>query len=265
MKCEKCGAENPDMAKYCEKCGSPIAITRNMTLMVDRYAHYANYSPVESDEEKRMEDYLLSCGPEAADVIVDYLILCGQGAPTIESYWWNNAASLVRLIKEFPDIDHESRYRRLISLDTNIWEYHTQIKQPAQEELQSLKSESGGSKISAADADMELQVMWNRLHGMEAIEKAKAMENSVDGWSDESKAFYYYIIGHVLKFDFKMEGETPYAYYAAQLYYNPANTSLGWLEIRKLDEFSDLKPSKENAQMLHERFPLPESLNDLKL
>lgn len=267
MKCDSCGHENLERAKFCEMCGTPMKKKINFRELIDEYAHYANYTTVETGEDEAMKKDLLTGGPEVVDMIVDYLIQCGLGNPAIESYWWNNAASLVRIIKEFPNIDYESKYQRLISLNTNIWEYHTQIKNVASEELHLLKKKNSPKTriISAADAGMELQLLERRYRGKECIEKAKEMESSVDNWSDEAKAFYYYIIAHCLKFDLKMEDETPYAYYAAQVYYNPIHTSLGWLEIRRLEEFNDLKPSPENAKIVHERFPLPKSLDELNI
>ena len=51
--------------------------------------------------------------------------------------------------------------------------------------------------------------------------------------------------------------------YAAQVFYNPAGTSLGWHEFKKLDEYRAIKPDAENAKMLHQKYPLPASLDEL--
>lgn len=111
--------------------------------IVDEYAHYHDFSGEKSNQE--LENKLLSGGPEVVDVIVNYLIQCGMGSPSIESYWWNNAESLVRLIKEFPDVDYESKYKKLINVNTNIWEYHREVKEIAEDELRLLKEKDSKS------------------------------------------------------------------------------------------------------------------------
>ena len=69
---------------------------------------------------------------------LNYLILCASGRQS--NYWWSNASYLVKMIKEFPDADLEQIYNTLINQGTNIWEYHTQIKDVAEQELLNLKS-----------------------------------------------------------------------------------------------------------------------------
>lgn len=125
--------------------------SKSTWTVIDEYAHYANYTLEVSNEEELLKNDLLSRGSEAVDIIVDYLIKCGVGHPSIESYWWNNAKGLVRLIKEYPNVDYESKYKKLINLNTNIWEYHTQVIQIAQEEFQLLKENQYNSTTPTND------------------------------------------------------------------------------------------------------------------
>lgn len=106
--------------------------------LIDDYAHYTSFSIGEDEEEKKMKKELLAGGPEVAEDIVNYLIQCGRGNPIVSAGWWNNSSSLVRLIKEFPNVDHKSKYEKLVNFSSNIWEYQTQIKMIAEEELRSL-------------------------------------------------------------------------------------------------------------------------------
>lgn len=119
--------------------------------IVDEYAHYLDLSGEKSNPE--LENKLLAGGPDVADVIVDYLIQCGMGSPSIESYWWNNAESLVRLIKEFSDVDYESKYKKLINVNTNIWEYHREVKEIAEDELRLLKEKDSKSSNAGASTN----------------------------------------------------------------------------------------------------------------
>lgn len=111
----------------------------------DKLAHLGEPLSLDGNEYKeyeseigKMEEQLLSGGTDALTNIVDYLLGCGQGRQS--QYWWNNAKRLVRLIRRFPDTDHETPLKRLIYHQSNIWEYQTQVKNVAQEELSELSS-----------------------------------------------------------------------------------------------------------------------------
>ena len=148
-------SKNPPNNK--PKTNAPSSSNKATWTVIDEYAHCHTSIFEESDEEKELKKDLLSRGPEIVDIIVDYLIKCGLGHPSIESYWWSNAKGLVRIIKEFPDTDYETQYKRLISLNSNIWEYQTEIKEVAQEELRLLKEKIySENDITYSDEDKEI-------------------------------------------------------------------------------------------------------------
>jgi hypothetical protein len=96
----------------------------------------------------------------------------------------------------------------------------------------------------------------------ERLKRTIAIKDSVQFWSNESKAFYYYIIAQTLGYR-NPKDERQYAFYAAQLFYNPAGTSLGWFVFNELDEYKQLEQTPENAKMLYEKYPLPTSFDEL--
>lgn len=91
---------------------------------------------------------------------------------------------------------------------------------------------------------------------------AIAIKDSVENWPDDRKAFYCYIIGDALRQLNSMD-KWQYAFYAAQVFYAPAGISMGGYELQKLEEYKELMPTPENAKMLHEKYPLPASFDEL--
>lgn len=230
--------------------------------LVDRLARFQTFS-FDRSEESAMGEELLSGGNAALQAIVAYLSSCACGRQS--SYWWSNAAYLVKLIAKFPGADHESLYKKLMAPETNIWEYHMQIKDVAEQELLNLKKSSpeyDGTVISEEDARAELKALNASGSAEERIRRAIDMRPSVENWSDENKAFYYFIIGDALRMRDRAD-KRRYPFYAAQVFYQAAKTSLGWHELLNSGDFEGLKPSPENAKRLHEQFPLPESWEDL--
>lgn len=230
--------------------------------LVDRLAHFQTFS-FDRSEESAMGEELLAGGNTALQAIVAYLSSCACGRQS--SYWWSNAAYLVKLIAKFPGADHESLYKKLMAPETNIWEYHMQIKDVAEQELLNLKKSSpeyDGTVISEEDARAELKALNASGSAEERIRRAIDMRPSVENWSDENKAFYYFIIGDALRMRDRAD-KRRYPFYAAQVFYQAAKTSLGWHELLNSGDFEGLKPSPENAKRLHEQFPLPESWEDL--
>jgi len=68
------------------------------------------------------------------------LLDCGQGKQS--EGWWSNVSRLVRLIRRFPSDDHVKILTRLIKFESDIYEYQTQVKNVAEEELKELKTVS---------------------------------------------------------------------------------------------------------------------------
>lgn len=255
-----------DAAPTAQSAAAPISKQTNqadLRQFVDALAHYQSFS-MDRTEETKMADELVAGGLESRDAIINYLLSCARGSQ--KEGWWNNAAQLVRLLGRLPTVDHADDYKMLMRCQSNIWEFQTQVKDVAEQELLKLKKADpayrNNGNISAEDAQAELKQLDNIYAAEARLKAAIAMKDSVEGWPNDMKAFYYYIIGNALRQQ-NPKDERQYAFYAAQLFYNPASTSIGWIELRKLDEFKELTPTPENAGMLHEKFPLPTSLDDL--
>ena len=231
--------------------------------LVDKLAHYQSLG-LDRAEESAMGEELLRGGDAALQAIMTYLLSCASGRQS--DYWWSNAAYLVKLIAKFPGADHEALYKKLMEPETNIWEYHTQIKDVAQQELLNLKKRAPdyeSTTISPENAQAELKALYNGYGDVdERLRRAVGMRASSENWSDADKAFYYYIIGYLLQQRDKND-DRRLAFYAAQVFYQPINTSLGWYELKRTNEYKDVSPSPENAKMLHEKLPLPEEWEDL--
>ncbi len=282
-KCTRCGKVREQGHKFqagddkwtdvCSICGATRTFSHKpedgkdvVTLrrLVDTFAHYQSFS-MDRTEETKIADELVAGGLESSNAIINYLLSCAQGGQ--KEGWWRNAAQLVRLLGRLPTVSHADDYRMLMRCQSTIWEFQTQVKDVAEQELLKLKKASPGYQdsgiVSAEDAHAELMRLDNIPVSNDArIKGAIAMKNSVESWSDDTKAFYYYIIGETLRQQ-NPKDERQYAFYAAQLFYNPASTSIGWIEFWKLEEFKELKPTPENAKMLHEKFPLLTSFDEL--
>lgn len=211
-----------------------------------------------------MADELVAGGLDAHSAIVNYLLSCARGGE--KEGWWYNAAALVRLMGRLPTVSHADDYRMLMACRSNIWEFQTQVKDVAEQELLKLKKSApaygNSGTISAEDAQAELKQI-DKMGSIEArLKAAIAIKDSVEGWADDMRSFFYYIIGDAFRQQ-NPEDERQYAFYAAQVFYNPDSTSVGWFELMKLDEFKELTPTVENARLLHEKFPLPASFDGL--
>lgn len=254
-------AEKP--AEAAREGGAAQKGAAHWARLADKLAHFHTLT-ADRTEETAMGEELLSGGDAALQAIVAYLISCASGRQS--EYWWSDAAYLVKLIAKFPGADHESIYKKLLAPETNIWEYHTQIKDVAQQELLEMKKTAPGydpTVIPNEDAQAELKALYNmRGSEDERIKRAIAMRASAENWSDENKAFYYYIIGDALRSRDKDDARKN-AFYAAQVFCRPVNTSLGWYELKKTEEYKEHLPSPENARRLHEMLPLPENWEDL--
>lgn len=242
---------------------APAVPTAQIRALVDKLAHY-NSMVIGDNEKEKMGKELLEYGTPAVKIIDDYLISCGRGQ---QSYgWWNGAADLVRLLPQFPDSDCELVFKRLTALPSNIWEYQTQVKDVAEQELLKLKKAKNNyddAAIPAENAQAELKNLYNsRATPEERIRRAIRMQPAVESWSDANKAFYYYIIGDALKRR-NADDQRRLAFFAAQIYYNPVNTSLGWHELRQAFPDREIHPSPDTAKQLHEEFPLPDSFESL--
>lgn len=227
--------------------------------LVDKLAHFSTFGMDRSEEEK-MGAELLKNGDAALKAIVNYLILCASGRQS--NYWWSNASYLVKMIKEFPNADLEQIYNTLINQGTNIWEYHTQIKDVAEQELLNLKKASPDydkSVIPDVDARAELNALFNSGGSVESrLERAISMRTSSEAWSNENKAYYYYILGYYVQ-HLSSDDTKALPFYAAQVFYRPDRTSGGWDKIQSISAFKDISRTQETAELLHEMFPIPEN------
>lgn len=231
--------------------------------LVGALAHYQSFS-IDRTEETKMADELAAAGPDATNAVFNYLLSCARGGE--KDGWWNNAAALVRLLGRLPSVSHADDYKRLMACQSNIWEFQTQVKDVAEQELLKLKkadpSYQNNKTISTEDARAELKRIENTCPLEARLQAAIAVKDSVEDWPDDSKAFYFYIIGDALR-QLDSKDERQYAFYAAQVFYAPAGTSIGWYELRKLEEYKTLMPTPENAKMLHEKYPHPASFDEL--
>lgn len=227
--------------------------------LVDKLAHFSTFGMDRSEEEK-MGAELLKCGDKALKAIVNYLILCASGRQ--RDYWWSNASYLVKMIKEFPGADFEQIYNTLINQSTNIWEYHTQIKEVAEQELLNYKKSSPDydkSVIPDVDARAELNALFNSGGSVESrLEKAIAMRASSEAWSNENKAYYYYILGYYVQY-LSSDDTKALPFYAAQVFYRPDRTTAGWDKIQSISAFKDVSRTVETAELFHEMYPIPEN------
>ncbi len=234
---------------------------RNYMLMADQYAHEENLF-AENPKKKQLEAQLLAGGTDAQQAITGYLTLCGAGK--IPYGWWNGAAGLTLMIRKINPQTAETCLNLLKDMTTNIWEYHTQIKETAEKELLELKKASGtyaaDGRIPAAFAHAELLQLQNLNPPVKRLEKVFAIQDSVDAWSNADKAFYYFIAGGAARVLYP-DSDAKIAFYAAQVFCDPAPTSMGWDHLRA-KEGSSLSATPENARMLHEKYPLPKTMEE---
>ena len=247
--------------------GSPASpLPREYLLrLADEYARYCSLSLEVDPEQKEREQLLLAGGKNAQAAVTEYLIGCARGQAAYG--WWSRAADLTRLLRKIAPGDAEPYLFELINIQTNIWEYHTQVIQVAEQELLEIRKAASGKEpdlIPPEDAAAELRQLYNSgITTDETIRRAIEMLPSVEFWADSEKGFYYYIIGEALKQRNK-DDERLIPFYAAQLYYQPEPTSLGWHELKgRVPWLTDLPAGFETARRLVKEYPLPDTLEEL--
>jgi len=228
--------------------------------LVDQLAHYQSFS-MDQSEVIAMEKELLAGGTTALNRIVDYLLYCGSGGQS--EYWWNNASRLVMLIRRFPGADHQALLQKLLNRTSNIWEYQTQIRDVAEQELLALKKVDGNNSdaISAENAHAELKRIESIGLPDNRLKRLYEVRNSIKQWSDADKAYYYFIAGGAARVLYP-ESDAKYSFYAAQVFYNPSQASIGWMYLREIDALKNLVASPENAKTLHDKYRLPATIEE---
>ena len=162
----------------------------------------------------------------------------------------------------------EKDLNRLKNYSTNIWEYHTQVKETAEKELLELKKENGGygtdGRIPAEFAHAELLNLQNIGSPEKRLEQFFAMQDSVSAWSNKDKAFYYFIAGGAARVLYP-ENNASLAFYAAQVSCDPAPTSMGWGHLRDAEGNNiPNTPTSESIQRMREKYPLPKNLQETR-
>ena len=228
--------------------------------LIDEYAHYDSLV-FDDPKLQEMEDQIIAGGAEAQAAIADYLRRCGLGMA--KPGWWQGAAGLTRMIRKIGGKDAETRLIALKSLSTRIWEYHTQVIDTAEKELLALKQESGGygddGRIPAEYAHAELLRLADVYPPEKRLEQAFAMKPGVEAWSKADQAFYYFIMGGATSILYPLNASN-LAFYAAQVFCDPNPNSLGWQHLRKVE--GELPANAENAAHMHEKYPLPQSMEE---
>ena len=225
--------------------------------LVDELAHFHTMTLDES-EAIAMENELLKRGSEILPILVDYLLFCSTGRQS--EGWWYNAKRLVKLIHRFPNVNHKMQLSRLINQQSNIWEYQTEVKDIAETELKLIEKPELADKtpniICAKDARFVLKQTENFGMPLQRLEALFKLRDSSHNWSDEDKAYYYFIHAGAARVLYP-NNNAHLAFYAAQIFYNPDNTCFGWT-------FFQVPPSPESAKKLHEQYPLPANMDEVK-
>lgn len=242
-----------------------LRLTHHYKQLADAYVHEENLF-ADNPKKKELEEQLLAGGKEAVTAIREYLISCGAGQ--VSYGWWNGAAGLTCMLRKIAGKDAEKDLNRLKNLPTNIWEYHTQVKETAEKELLELKKENGGygadGRIPAEFAHAELLNLQNVGSPEKRLEQFFAMQDSVSAWSDKDKAFYYFIAGGAARVLFK-DNKSSLAFYAAQVSCDPAPTSMGWQHLRETEgnNITDI-PTPDSIKKMCEKYPLPQNMQETK-
>ena len=257
------GAKNIYDIRHAEAAGSGAA--QRYAQMADQYAHEETLL-AENPGKEELETQLLAGGTEAQEAITEYLILCGSGRK--EYGWWNGAAGLTRMIRKIGGSNAMSCLRRLKDLSTNIWEYHTQVKETVEKEMLEIEKESGGygadGRIPAEYAHAELLSLQDVLSPEQRLEKFFAMKDSVEDWSDADKAFYYFIGGGAARVLYP-NNRSSLAFYAAQVFCDPNPGSVGWQYLREAEGNTlPAVPTPESVRQMREKYPLPESMGETR-
>ena len=231
--------------------------------LADQYAHIESLFG-ENPEKKNLEAKLVAGGANAQAGITRFLILCGSGS--VKYGWWNGAASLTTMLRKIGGSAAEEDLKRLKNLNTNIWEYHTQVKDTAEKELLALKKESGGygadGRIPPEYAYAELLRLQNIGSPEKRLEEFFAMQDSADAWSQKDRAFYYFIAGGAARVLYPYN-KSNLAFYAAQVNISPVPTSMGWQHLKEA-EGNTLPTTPESARQMHEKYPLPHSMEEAR-
>ena len=139
--CSICGATDTFEHYFengkCTYCGFEPGIDINQVV-----CDFASYVSLTGDykELDDMECKLLAEGGNAEDIIFGFLARCSYGGVG-DIMWWKQSKRLVKLLGKFNSQKTKQYLEQLVSnkTRTNSWEYHTEIADIANEELNRLK------------------------------------------------------------------------------------------------------------------------------
>jgi hypothetical protein len=231
--------------------------SKKFRMLADELAHIC--PPDKEIAVKEAE--LIKGGGQSAEAVVAYLLECGKGQ--VSEGWWDNAVGVVRLIRKIPGADHFKLLSALAQYKSNLAEYDRWVAATAQDELYQLPSAGSApaSIVPPADARALLDRIQNIYNQAEKLEKLLALRSSAEKWSDIDKAFYYFLHGTPAEILYP-KSTAHLAFFAAQVFYDPRTSSAGWMYLCK--SISGLVPSQDTAAQLHQKYPLPATLEEIE-
>jgi len=238
------------------------------------------------EEPIRQEITLLQRGGVAsAAVMRDLLLLCANGGGlSLSESWWYSSIWAVRVAAMLPAKEAGDLLCPLLERNSNIMEWFTYVQKEAakqlcvigtSESLPRLKrlleqplSMTPVSEIAIAVEKLggttlelpsvRLSKAQNQLGDEDGIAYLLPMLEEAEGWPEKDRSFYYYLLAR--KAERKFDTNACLAFYAAQVAACPDSSSMGWQSFIP-DGF---RPTKENAELLHNAYPLPKTMGKIQ-
>ena len=240
----------------------------------------------EEYEYKKEYDALKNQGDAIVPNVEYYLknFARGSGPAVGCETWYYGGKFLVRLLGDINTENSLDAVSKLFSFESNVAEWYWNILSEAAEVLGNTgdkkylevlnnalnHSMAPVDKISKAiekisgkkseDPKVILNDAENKIYNqgktLETIEHLYSLD--ISDWDDEDVQYYYFVLAKACERDDKLKDtDLSKAFYSAQVYVYPKHTSLGWHELGE-------SPSEENAKRLHEKYPIPESFDEIK-
>ncbi len=229
--------------------------------LVDKYAHYCSLV-INDPEPEKMEKEIVVGGKDALTAISEYLMSCAYGK--VSQGWWDGAAGLTRMLRKIDKTEGLKHLTILTTVNTNIYEYQTQVKNIAERELLAAEKERGNyppdGKIPEKYAHAEILELELVSPMEKRLEQCFGMLDSVDGWSKKNQAFFYYTAARAVEKVYP-ESKAVVAFSAAQVNVDPDPGSLGWDSLKRV-EGDAFEKTAEFAKKMHEKYPVPKSMQE---
>ncbi|MDR2861957.1 MAG: HEAT repeat domain-containing protein, partial [Syntrophobacterales bacterium] len=231
-------------------------------------------------------DLLVMGGTKSVVVFDELLMQCASGrGESISHSWWYGSVWAIKTAAMLPRKEAAELMMRLLQQDSNIWEWFSYVQNEAARQLAGIGNadvlpalqnflEHPPFAMSPVDAiaktveklggivkespSVILSKAQNQLGDGDGIDYLLPFMEQMQSWDSKDKGFYYFLLAK--KSERLGYVNAARAFFAAQVAANPVPSDWVW----QVFSSEGITPSPENALKLHNKYPVPKTMDEIK-